>query len=307
MSACNIRTKWCCRFFFLLLAGVLIGVVAYSVMPQSLTAKVESKVSKGYRSLRLRYILYTERGKMRTFLNQGQRTGKEAYIAHGGGEGEFVYTNCKEAIYDSVDKGFRYIELDLQETADGDLIAAHDWESFAEMTGNPCTPSFKQLPVAELKKFRLRSKFTILSSEDICQFLEQNPHVILVTDKIGNFELLMKRIPYPERMIVEVFSRDDYLKALEAGIRYPAYSMWHKDCMNEAEKYNFPLAVLPAHFLSSSGFARRLKTLHDKGVTILVFQAAICDSPQFIRNYLGSHISKIYTDTWSPLDPAPET
>ena len=31
------------------------------------------------------------------------------WIAHGGGVGEFVYTNCKEAVQDSLDKGFTFI------------------------------------------------------------------------------------------------------------------------------------------------------------------------------------------------------
>lgn len=58
--------------------------------------------------------------------------------------------------------------------------------------------------------------------------METNRDFILVTDKIADYELLLKEIPFPERMIVEVFSPEDYLKALKSGIRYPAYCIWGK-------------------------------------------------------------------------------
>ncbi len=242
---------------------------------------------------------------MMRFLNNHTKHGVSAYIAHGGGIGDFVYTNSKEAVEDSINKGFRFIEIDLHETADGDLIGLHDWHSFAKMTGQKYTQDFRNLPVNEIKKLKLKDKYTILSSADICKLMEQNPHIVLVTDKIENYELLITRIPYPERMIVEVFSSYHYIKALEAGILYPAYSICKLHYIEELEKYNFPLAVAPAYWFDNEDFKNRIKQLHDKGVTILVFGAPISDHPAFVQNFLGTHISMIYTDKWYPNGPSP--
>ena len=49
----------------------------------------------------------------------------------------------------------------------------------------------------------------------------------------------------------------------------------------------------------------RIKALHDKGITILVWNASVCDRPEFIAQYLGNGVSLIYTDTWYPNGRSP--
>ena len=58
---------------------------------------------------------------------------KNNLIAHaGGGIDDQIYTNSKEALLQSIKKGFILIELDLIETKDKKLVAANSWESFKE-------------------------------------------------------------------------------------------------------------------------------------------------------------------------------
>ena len=53
------------------------------------------------------------------------------FIAHaGGGFKDITYSNSKESVIKSIEKGFKYIELDLLETSDGFIVAAHDWKTF---------------------------------------------------------------------------------------------------------------------------------------------------------------------------------
>ena len=47
-------------------------------------------------------------------------------IAHAGGAIDgHTYTNSKEALINALDKGFTYIELDLYETSDSNVVCLH--------------------------------------------------------------------------------------------------------------------------------------------------------------------------------------
>ena len=51
---------------------------------------------------------------------------ENALIAHGGGaiNGE-IYTNSKEAVLQSLEAGYKYIEVDLFQLKDGTIVCAH--------------------------------------------------------------------------------------------------------------------------------------------------------------------------------------
>ena len=63
------------------------------------------------------------------------------FIAHAGGaiEGQ-TYTNTKEALERANGNGFRLIELDFSQTADGILVAVHDWGHWKSITGASNSP-----------------------------------------------------------------------------------------------------------------------------------------------------------------------
>lgn len=290
----------------------VLALGGYLFMPYDLQERVKQKIKRTYYSFCICFLnpektVQSCCASASRFHNNSGFLSNNGYIAHGGGIGEFVYTNCKEALEKSIKDGFQYVELDLLETSDGDIIGAHDWGHFSRLTGQADWRTLKKQPTVELKKLKIRGKYTVLSSADICQFMEQNPDVILVTDKIENFELLIKKIPFPDRMIVEVFGTYQFLKALEAGVKYPAYSVLKPHLIEEVEKYSFPLIVTPAYWFNDSDYVNRIKKLHDKGTVILVFSSAQCDSLDFIYKNLGRNISLIYTDKWSPaaLPPSP--
>lgn len=298
------------RKYILFFLPFLLALITFLLLSPDFKKKIIRKLAIPYQELYLSFVdvnklIAATKESSKQFYNNGMKHGDKAYIAHGGGVGSFVYTNCREAIIDSINKGFRYIEIDLHETNDGDLVGIHDWDSFATRTGNKLTRNFRQLSTLELKKLKIDGKYTVLSSEDICEIMKQNPDIILVTDKIENFDILIKRIPFPDRMIVEVFSSYHYIRALEYGIKYPALSLCKKHWIAELEKYEFPLAVAPSYWFDDLDFVARVNKLHCKGVTFLVFGAPTCDNPDFIKRHLGSNISLIYSDTWYPKGSNP--
>lgn len=221
-----------------------------------------------------------------------------------GGIGNFTYTNSREAFLDSIQRHFRFIEIDLVETSDGHLFAAHDWKSFKSLAGIPDnTPS--ALSLDEAMRQKIRKTLSPLDGNGIRKIMETNRDFILVTDKIADYELLLKEIPFPERMIVEVFSPEDYLKALKSGIRYPAYCIWGKKEYQIASRFKFPIVTMSAgNFFNSPETIEMVRDLHNSGVTILLFGTGFkdWDKETFVREHLGKTVSKIYTDRFSPSD-----
>lgn len=287
-------------------SGIIVSVllVLYFVMPEAYQEKILRKVILPYQMI---YAMGLEddieplKTQMNRFYNSSTMHGKQAYIAHGGGVGELHYTNSVEAVYDSLKKGFKFIEIDLLETADGHLVGGHGWYAIADMSGIS-VERLKKMSLSELKKMKLKGKYSILSSQDIKEIMEKHPEMVLVTDIVTNYELLVKEIPYTDRMIVEVIGGPYfYKKALEAGIQYPAYS---SSDIGVIEKYKFPIIVADAKKITPDGF-KRLETLHKEGMTILIHNAEICDKVEFIQENLSKTISLIYTNKWYPLGPSP--
>ena len=145
--------------------------------------------------------------------------------AHAGGEIDgYVYTNSREALEKASAEGYRYIELDLQYTADSVLVAAHSWKDFNVATGfahkGDTAPTF-----ADFKGRRLQGCYTPLSAAEINAFFEGDTTLVLVTDKISNPAVLAANFPsLKSRMVVEAFSYADYVTLLEQGYKRVLYS-----------------------------------------------------------------------------------
>lgn len=230
---------------------------------------------------------------------------RDFYIAHGGGTGKYEYANTAEAVNDSLRKGFRFIELDLLETTDGHIVAAHDWKLLRSMMKGGVEESQVPMSSVELQGQTTADGQHLLMEKEICRLLELNKDMILVTDKIANHELLMKLIPYPERMITEVFSPEGYLSALRAGILYPACCVGNSRELAIADEIGIPMVTMPDNRLLTNVFSiLNLQRLHRKGKTMLVFSSAdkLSDG-RFLDHHLGKSFSKIYTGKWSPLNP----
>ena len=125
-------------------------------------------------------------------------------IAHAGGAINGIrYLNSKEAVQQSIQRGFSYIELDLLETPDGDLVAAHDWKTFHKLTGYPSQT--EPIPAREARKRKILNEQTVLTSKEIREIFTKYTDLYLVTDKINNIPLLKNKFAgFVERIIVEL-------------------------------------------------------------------------------------------------------
>ncbi|MEZ8500451.1 glycerophosphodiester phosphodiesterase family protein [Vibrio splendidus] len=142
-------------------------------------------------------------------------------IAHaGGGINGLKYTNSLEAMEQSIEHGFKMIELDLLISSDGRIVAVHDWKSFHEMTNsNNGSISYK-----EFESKIIYDKYKTLNISTAIDILDEND-VVLVTDKIKNIALLSKYIIDKDKSIIEVFSTDKYNEAIELGFNNVALNI----------------------------------------------------------------------------------
>ena len=157
-------------------------------------------------------------------VTQG-RVERAVFVAHAGGAiDSCLYTNSREALELAAKNGYRFVELDLQFTSDSVMVAAHSWSEFNAMTGyahwGDSVPSF-----SEFSSRRIYDRYSPLSAHEINTFFEQHPELYLVTDKVSSPELLASYFPnLKERMVVEAFSYQDYLRLKSEGYFLVLYS-----------------------------------------------------------------------------------
>ena len=143
-------------------------------------------------------------------------------IAHaGGGINGFKYTNSLEAMEQSIEHGFKMIELDLLISSDRRIVAVHDWKTFHEMTNSNNTGSISS---KEFESKIIYDKYKTLNISTAIDILDANG-VVLVTDKIKNLSLLSKYIIDKDKSIIEVFSTDKYNEAIELGFNNVALNI----------------------------------------------------------------------------------
>ncbi|NOJ07944.1 glycerophosphodiester phosphodiesterase family protein [Vibrio splendidus] len=143
-------------------------------------------------------------------------------IAHaGGGINGLKYTNSLEAMEQSIEHGFKMIELDLLISSDGRIVAVHDWKTFHEMTNSNNTGSISS---KEFESKIIYDKYKTLNISTAIDILDEND-VVFVTDKIKNLALLSKYIIDKDKSIIEVFSIDKYNEAIELGFNNVALNI----------------------------------------------------------------------------------
>jgi len=145
----------------------------------------------------------------------------EKYIAHAGGSIEGVsYTNCKEAINSSYNKGYRFIELDFISTADGNFILLHGWKDGS--VKKLFNEKSKIYSLEEFKDFKMINGWTQLSLFDLIEWLRVKKDVFIVTDaKDDNIRLLKlikeKYGDVQHQIIPQIYYMEEYSTVSELG------------------------------------------------------------------------------------------
>ena len=137
------------------------------------------------------YKILTEDPHLWTELSHG-------LVAHGGGGIlNVVVSNCYEALTLNYRKGHRVFEMDLNLTSDNELVAVHDWPSYAGIKS-----------LAEFKEIKIADVFTSMDLDDIYAFMQTNKDAYLITDT-KSFEYSEEETALQFRLI--------YKKAFEYG------------------------------------------------------------------------------------------
>lgn len=197
----------------------------------------------------------------------------------------------------ALQKGYKFIELDLLVTCDDKIIAAHDWDSFRKITGENTQTSKKCLSLKKAINRKIHDKYSVLDAEKINLIFKDASDVFLVTDKIKKFDILTHELDIAkERMLVEVFSFEDYRTALNYGIIYPMLCLWDKKDIQDNYLYlkngNIKMITVPAHTLKEN--KKLIEKIVSYGVAVFTFTLNNVDE---IKSFFPKTAVAFYTDT----------
>lgn len=151
-------------------------------------------------------------------INQtfGQQIPKAIAHALGSIDGH-VYTNSREAMIHSIEKGYKFIEVDIDTTSDGVFIASHDWEYFNRIT-NHSELKDSMCSFEQFSKRKIYDKYTPITIREIIDTLINHPDISIVTDKTSDpviIDDLFSEIK--ERVYIECFTKEDYIELKKKG------------------------------------------------------------------------------------------
>lgn len=222
-------------------------------------------------------------------------TDKKYYIAHAAGAlNGHQYLNCKEALIETVENGYKYVELDLGLTKDSVLVCLHDWNLFHKMTLQD-TLNDQPITVNEFRDRRIYNQYTPLTIEDVLSIRKEHPFII-VTDKLSNVEILDKYFTQDKSSImVEAFK--DYEKLKKAG-----YTPMMSLCKFDYGKMVTYFIINPLIKQQKIDWICVDTTSNMKSLRLLkrLFNCKVAmytsNSPSFFKEHLGKEVDLIYTD-----------
>lgn len=142
-------------------------------------------------------------------------------IAHAGGIiDEYAYSNCLDAVLLNYEKGQRVFELDFAVTSDNKLVCKHDWDYVIQDGGIPGEVWDEQ----RFMSTPIFGQYTPLSFESLCQLMEENPDMWVVTDTKDtetedvrrDFEIMVNtarecgKESVLDRIIVQIYNEEMY-------------------------------------------------------------------------------------------------
>lgn len=222
----------------------------------------------------------------------------ERLIAHGTGRfKEHSGKNALESLERSYQMGFRFIEIDFRLTKDKQLVGVHKWEEWAEDSGfsGKLPPDF-----SDFKKFSSNLGYTPLSAEDIREWFQNHPDIVLVSDKLDDADTLIEQFPFKERLYMEVFSLEKYKRAIEVGVAKVFLSESVLYETNDINTHEFLIKNQVKAIVVGKGKLFRetdfFKELKDQGVEINIFSHdTLLDDPNEVCKIL-SVADQLYID-----------
>ncbi|HSX54041.1 MAG TPA: glycerophosphodiester phosphodiesterase family protein [Sphingomonas sp.] len=161
-------------------------------------------------------------------------------VSHAGaGMPGAIYSNSREALELAVARGHRKIEIDLIETSDGVVVAAHDWDrTYLELHPAPSIGVRLRSLVgiapnhAEFMAQPMRGGLTPFDASYLAAWLTRHPQVRIITDAKGdNLEtlrkLLVAGVPRSQ-LVAQIYARGELAGARALGFERIIYIL-HRD------------------------------------------------------------------------------
>lgn len=155
----------------------------------------------------------------------------------------------------------------------------HDWVHFASISGVDGIP--------DLTEFRNRvvyGRYGVLTSEDLNALLSEHDEMWLVTDKAKDYSALLRQIPFPQRMLVEVFSHRGWRQARAADVVYPALNVGTMNIRKIWRMAFLGVDMVTVDIRELVAQRDLFEWLHRQGLTILAYTV---DNEDLFRSLYG--------------------
>lgn len=222
------------------------------------------------------------------------------YIAHAGGEVNGIKsTDSKNALDESYKKGFRIFELDIIETSDGKLVAAHDWNMWARFTDYTGTlpPTHSQF-----MKQKIYGDYTTMDMDGINAWFKKHPDATLVTDKVNDPIAFAEAFIDKDRLIMELFSVMAVEKASQHGIhamisQEPLMAI-KGDKINFLKVNNVKYVALSRRIIASQ--KKLMLQLKEAGIKVYVYNVNFDPGKdeKYVQDNEFGLIYGMYADKW---------
>lgn len=233
------------------------------------------------------------------------------YIAHAlGGINGNTYTNSKEAMEKSYNRGLRVMEADMSLSSDGRLILLHSTEiENLSKLGLPYSWNKKMPTEEEFLNQKILGRYHTLSFEQVCNYMSKHKDMYLVVDLKKND---IKEVEKCYKELVRVAKKVDK-SVLNRIIPQIYYEEMYKPIMNI---YDFKSMIFTTYRLEEievkkivdfsyehgikvvavnrANFSRELtNNLIDRGIGLYMFTYNDPDKVNLLRN---KYVSGFYTD-----------
>ncbi|WAW15518.1 stalk domain-containing protein [Peptostreptococcus equinus] len=186
------------------------------------------------------------------------------FIAHAlGGVDGFKYTNTKEAMESSYNKGIRVLEGDLTMTSDGKLVLCHSFsKEYLKAYKLPENWSSEKPTQKKFLSEKIKGKYTTLSFEDIANYMKEHKDVYFVVDLKDNSTSNVNK-SYKELLRVGKNVDTEILKRIIPQINN---SHMYKPIMNI---YNFKSMIYTIYDKNEKEISKAIDFSFEHGIKIL--------------------------------------
>ena len=181
-------------------------------------------------------------------------------VAHGGGAVRgLAASNSVDALDHNYAEGFRFFEIDLEWTSDGEVVLAHDWDAWTKRYFDE-EPG--RLSAAEFHSANMTNGLRQLDLAGCAEWMRAHADAVVITDfkkdNIRGLERIRDRYPdLVNRIVPQVYRFSEFDEAAALGFESIILTLYRKNYSNWALhaflERRRPLAVtMPATRASAS-------------------------------------------------------